>query len=191
MPAVVAAIIAGITSAVGAAIALVGAKWQLRGKMLELDLKKAELDKVGARLEADAEALRQTLMRDVLEKRMAAYAALWRVMLTYERNWLLEQKALDAEWAGHFLVALNGCNAEHGVFFSESVYKPFFEYRQRLVALLAQAKAGVISKADLTPMMEISTTGIPGTMKALGAAMKDDLGSYLRIAIQAGRVGPG
>lgn len=183
-PQVLAAIIAAFVSALAAVLTFVAAKWQLRGKLLELDLKRNELEKVGAKLQADAEALRQTLMRDVLGKRMAAYAELWRVFITYERNWLLEQKVFDEKWALAFLLALNECNANHGVFFSEEVYRPFFEYRSRLLGLVEKAKAReLISQDDIARLMEVSTRGTAG-MKSLATAMKDDLGSYTRVVIQ-------
>lgn len=179
-----AAIIAAAVSALAAALTLLAARWQTRSRMLELDLKKSELEKAGAKLEAEVEALRQTVMRDVLEKRMAAYAELWRVFITHERNWLLEEKAFDKQWALDFLAALNACNADHGVFFSEEVYRPFFEYRSRLLGLVAKAKAGqAISPDDIGSLTEISTRGT-GEMKSLAAAMKDDLGSYTRLVIQ-------
>ncbi|CAB1084386.1 hypothetical protein D1AOALGA4SA_11911 [Olavius algarvensis Delta 1 endosymbiont] len=183
-PQVLTAIIAGVVSAIGAVLALLGARWQLRGKMLELDLKKAELEKTGARLEAEAEALRQTIMRDVLVERMAAYAALWQVFITYERNWLYEHKIFDEKWASDFLHAVNSCNADHGVFFSQAVYRPFFEYRRRLLELVAKVKDGnPISNADINNLMEISTIGTT-ELKSMAGAMKDELGSYMRVAIQ-------
>jgi hypothetical protein len=200
---VLAAIIAALISALAAVLTFVASRWQMRGKllelelkktelentasakMLELDLKRGELEKTGAKLQAEAEALRQTLMRDVLAKRMAAYAELWRVFITYERNWLLEQKSFDQQWASAFLLELNLCNANHGVFFSEEVYKPFFEYRERLLRLVAKTKSGnAISQDDIAGLMEVSTLGTPGK-KSLGGAMKDDLGSYTRLVIQA------
>jgi hypothetical protein len=184
-PPITSALIAAMVSAAGVAVTLLSARWQLRGKMLELDLKKQEIEKIGAKLQAEAEALRQTLMRDVLARRMQAYAALWRVFISYERNWLIEEKALNEEWATSFLTALNACNAEHGVFFSQRVYDPFFEYRTRLMEIVRRAKMGEsINQEDVDRLVEVSTNGI-GQMKSLAAAMKDDLGSYMRVVIQA------
>src|SRR5262245_57552134 len=108
--ALISALIAAAVSAAGVIVALLSARWQLRGKILELELKKDEIAKVGARLQAEAEALRQTLLRDVLGRRMNAYAALWKVFITYERNWLVERKTFDRAWADEFLLALNVCN---------------------------------------------------------------------------------
>jgi uncharacterized FlgJ-related protein len=185
-PQITSALIAAGVSAAGVAVTLVSARWQLRGKMSELELKRDEVEKIGAKLQAEAEALRQTLMRDVLARRMQAYAALWRVFISYERNWLIEEKALNEEWATSFLIALNACNAEHGVFFSQNVYHPFFEYRKRLVDIVKSAKMGQsISEDDVSGLVEVSTIGI-GDMKSLGGAMKDDLGSYMRVVIQTG-----
>src|SRR5262245_26378296 len=118
-PSVTAALIAAVVSSIGAFDAYISAQWQLQGKIAEVEVKKQEVEKIGARLQAEAEALRQTLMRDVLAKRMLAYAALWRLLMTYERNRLVDEKPFDQEWAAEYLAAINACNAEHGVFFSE------------------------------------------------------------------------
>jgi hypothetical protein len=184
--AIISALIAALVSAGGVIVAFVSARWQLQGRMSALEVKRQEIEKIGARLQAEAEALRQTLMRDVLGRRMHAYAALWRVFITYERNWLLEQKAFDAAWATEFLLAFNTCNAEHGVFFSEHVYRPFYEYRERLLDIVKKSKSRQpITEDDVSRLMEVSSKGI-GNMTALGTAMKDDLGSYMRVDIQAG-----
>jgi hypothetical protein len=183
---VVSALIAATVSAVGVAVGLYSSRHQLRTKMAELELKRQEIDKLGVKLKAEAEAIRQNLMRDVVAKRMSAYAALWRVFITYERNWSIEQKPFDVAWATAFLLAVNECNAEHGVFFSEAVYKPFFEYRARLVEIIGLLKAGkVVGNAELKSLTEVSSVGVPGRFSALATAMKDDLGSYMRVAIQA------
>jgi predicted naringenin-chalcone synthase len=184
-PQVTAAVIAAAVSAAGVVVALLSARWQLHGKLSELELKRQELERIGATLQAEAEALRQTVMKDVLARRMNAYAALWSVFISYERNWVIEERPLDTAWAAAFLVALNACNAEHGVFFSEQVYRPFFEYRKRLIDITRRARAGKpIERKDVDALVEVSTTGM-GDMKSLAGAMKDDLGSYMRVVIQA------
>jgi uncharacterized protein YajQ (UPF0234 family) len=71
-PQITSALIAAGLSAAGVAVTFVSARWQLRGKMSELELKRDELQKIGAKLQAEAEALRQTLMRDVLARQMQA-----------------------------------------------------------------------------------------------------------------------
>src|SRR5918911_516740 len=135
---VVSALIAAAVSIVAAGLAFYSSRREFGAKLSELDLKRADLENVGKKLLAETEALRQNLMRDILSKRMAAYAALWKVFISYERNWLLEERAIDAQWASNFLRELNACNAEHGVFFSQQVYVPFFEYRQRLVGIVGR-----------------------------------------------------
>ena len=64
------------------------------------------------------------------------------------------------------------------------MYYPFFEYRKRLIDIVRKAKMGEsINQEDLSRLVEVSTNGI-GDMKSLGGAMKDDLGSYMRVVIQ-------
>lgn len=183
---VVSALIAAAVSLAGVIVALYSSSHQLRTKLAELDLKRQELDTVGAKLQAEANALRQNLMRDILAKRMSAYAALWKVFISYERNWLLEQRLFDLSWAEAFLRELNACNAEHGVFFSQQVYEPFFEYRGRLLLILARLRSGKeVGQTEINGLIEVSSAGLEGKMLALGTAMKDDLGSYMKVAIQA------
>jgi hypothetical protein len=207
-PIIISALIAAMS---GIAAALIAAHWQMKTKTKELDLKeqeikrtldlksqemetsldlkRQEIERTSAKMNADAEALRQTLMRDVLLKRMQAYAALWRVFITYERNWLYEGKPFDLDWAVTFLAEINSCNAEHGVFFSERVYHSFFRYRERLLDIVSEAKRGIqIQNRHIEKLVEISTKGtiIDGEkVFALGAVLKDDLGSYIPVAIQA------
>ncbi len=185
-PPVLSALIAGVVSLGGVVVAWYSSRHQLATRLAELDLKRVELENVSKRLLAEAEALRQNLMRDILAKRTSAYAALWKVFITYERNWRLEQKSFDLAWSEAFLRELNTCNAEHGVFFSQQVYVPFFEYRRRLLEIVALLRAGRdVGQDELDTLVEISTVGIQGKLVALGTAMKDDLGSYMKVAIQA------
>lgn len=182
---VVSALIAAAVSLVGVAVSLYSTNRQIKTKDAELNLKRQELDAVGAKLQAEADALRQNLMRDILAKRMLAYAALWKVFISYERNWVLEQKAFDLSWAETFLRELNACNAEHGVFFSQQVYDPFYEFRDRLLLILAHLRSGnEVGQDEINSLFEVSSIGLNGNM-ALSTAMKDDLGSYMRVAIQA------
>jgi len=173
-PQLTSALVAAVVSLAGVVVGI----WQLR-------LRKEEVEKIGAKLQAEAEALRQTLMKDVLARRMNAYAALWRVFITYERNWDIEERPLTTEWAEEFLRALNACNAEHGVFFSQQVYVPFYQYRQILVDIARRARKGeVITDEDIKALRKASTFGVD-EYPSLATAMKDDLGSYMRVVIQA------
>ena len=179
------ALIAVIVSAAGILVSFLTARWQVKQKSLELDLKQKELDRVGDKLRAEGYALRQMIMKDILARRMDAYAPLWKVIMTYGRNWAVENKVVDSNWANEFLSALNTCNAEYGVFFSENVYQPFFAYRKRLSEIANRGKSGeTISRRDLLELEKISTQGLADT-KTLAGAMKDDLGSYIDVVIQA------
>ncbi|HEV2962488.1 MAG TPA: hypothetical protein VG649_11725 [Candidatus Angelobacter sp.] len=94
---ITAALIAAFVSFLGVVVAIASARWTIisaREKLL-----------------ADAQALQQNLLKDVLAKRMEAYAALWKIIITYDLNWLLEGKQLDGNWSVEFLRELNACNA--------------------------------------------------------------------------------
>jgi hypothetical protein len=171
-PQVIAAIIAAAVSVLGVAVSVLSAQWAIRSAR--------------EKLLADAEALRQNLLKDVLAKRMAAYAAVWKIIITYDLNWKLEGKHADAQWSMVFLRELNACNAEHGVFFSESVYTRLVEYRACLVGIAERARAsGEVSEDDLQRLATLSA-GKPNT-PGLATALKDDLGSYIRIHLQVGK----
>jgi hypothetical protein len=183
------ALIAAAVSLVGVGVAFYTSRHQVRTKFEELDLKRRELDTAAAKIKAEAEALRQNMLRDIVEKRMTAYAALWKVFMTYERNWYYEQRTFDKKWSTKFLAELNLCNAEHGVFFSEFVYAPFFQYRERLLKLRAHLEAGnEVGPDELQSLFEVSSSGVEINdvkIPALAVAMKDELGSYIRVALQA------
>jgi hypothetical protein len=170
-PLVTAALISAGVSLLGVFGATASARWTIasaREKLL-----------------ADAQALRQNLLKEILARRMEAYSALWKVLITYDLNWRLEGKTLDGDWSAAFLRKLNTCNAEHGVFFSESVYKPFVEYRACLVDIVERSrKTQEISEQEVQRLATLSTgtAGRPG----LATALKDDLGSYVRIDLQLG-----
>jgi hypothetical protein len=183
---IISALIAGAVSLAGASLTLNQSKRNLAAKLAELDLKREELQSLGKRLVAESEALRQNIMRDILAKRMSAYAALWKVFITHERNAILERKSLDLAWAEAFIRELNICNADHGVFFSQQVYAPFFEYRRRLLEIAERLRSGhAIGPPEIDSLVECSSKGVQDKMLSLATAMKDDLGSYMKVAIQS------
>jgi hypothetical protein len=137
-------------------------------------------------LTIDADAIKQAMMRDVLAKRLVAYGALWNVIITYDLNWKLEHKTHDMQWIERFAIEINACNAEHGAYFSEQVYKSFFAFRQGVIRILLDARAtGNISATELERLDQIAAIGdqTSGTL-SLGTAIKNDLGSYMKVAIQ-------
>lgn len=116
---------------------------------------------------------------------MAAYAAVWKVLITYDLNWQLEGKEPDKQWSADFLRELNACNAEHGVFFSQAVYARFVEYRGCLVGIAERARSsGQVSLDDVQRLATLAA-GSPDS-PGLATALKDDLGSYIRIHLQVG-----
>jgi hypothetical protein len=155
-PRVAAAVIAGAVSLVSAAISYLATRWQLKAKHIELE---------------------QLQLKDVLAKRMETYPKLWNVLLTYGRNWTMDGKQQDAEWSREFLRKLNECNAEFGVFFSQSVYAKFHEYRTALSEIankLASGSAVTAEEYQRLVHISVGADGKPG----LGTQLKADLGSY-------------
>jgi hypothetical protein len=152
------ALVAAIVSVLGVLISLLSSRWQLRHAF---------------------ESLRQGHLKEILTKRMDAYPALWSVMLTYDLNWQIEGRTLDKEWAREFLLEINKCNAEYGVFFSERVYEEFHEFRETVIKIETK-----LSKAeDIT--QDVSALGTIALR--LGTRLKDDLGSYASTVFQLRR----
>lgn len=68
---VTAALIAASVSAVGSVLTLLGARWQVKSKLRELE---------------------QTQLKDVLQARIKAYPRLWRILQAQVSNWRMEGK---------------------------------------------------------------------------------------------------
>jgi hypothetical protein len=170
-PQVASAIIAAVVSFVGVIVSVFSARWTIMAAR--------------EKLRSDAQALQQNLLKEVLAKRMAAYAAVWKVIITYDLNWSLEGKQADHPWITEFLHELNECNSDHGVFFSESVYTHFNEYRACLVEIAQRSKEGeTIPPRDVLRLTALLRgEGRPG----LSTVLKDDLGSYIWNIMQAGK----
>lgn len=69
------------------------------------------------------------------------------MIVTHDFNRRLEGQSPDTEWAA-FLRALNECNAQHGVFFSQLVYETFGTYRACLVELHRKGASGTALRTD-------------------------------------------
>jgi hypothetical protein len=106
-------------------------------------------------------------------------------MIKYDLNWNLERRPINLEWTAAFLRELNTCNAKHGVFFAEPVYRRFVEYREALVALHQRATASEpLTPEDVSQLVRIAVgeNNRPG----LATALKDGLGAYLSDHLWAG-----
>lgn len=70
-------------------------------------------------LTAQAEAMRQTQLTEIVRKRIETYPAFYEILAVYGRNWEIEGKSRNQEWAASFLKALIENNARNGAFFSQ------------------------------------------------------------------------
>jgi hypothetical protein len=162
-PRIIAAIVStAVAAVVGVITAVLTVRWQYRAKLIELE---------------------QTQLKEVLLRRLDAYARLWQLLLSYGRNWEIEGKQRDAGWAKEFLQRLNACNAEWGVFFSQAVYEKFHEYRTALTAIESKLAAGnTVPEAEFHRLTAISTGN--DRVLGLGTQLKADLGSYRSMALR-------
>ncbi len=183
--AIIGAIAALVGAGVGATASVVVGRWTYNSKIKELnqtfETKNAEL-KQTANLKMDE--LVQTQLRDILTKRMNAYQALWRILQKYTSDWGIEGKRPDRQWATEFLVQLVACHQEHGVFFGQPVYDPFFEFRDRLIEIVSAFGPGKNEAPEaLATLDELWSRG------GLATEMKDALGSYADTIFERTRKG--
>jgi hypothetical protein len=181
---IIAAAISGIIALIGVIASLAVARQQSALQDKELALKAKEIENLTQRFEAEFESLRQTQLTEVLRKRIDTYPKLWKVLITYTTNWGIAQNPRNLEWVKSFLAALNECNVETGIFFSERVYKKFFDLRAALIKLEQKMSTGqALDEQDfwLPDRICLGSDGEAG----LSTYLKDDLGSYGNTAIQA------
>ena len=107
-----------------AVVAYLSARWQLRAALRKIDV--------------DILSLKQAQLKDIMTKRLDAYSRLWLIVQSRTSDWRIERKAVDEKWASEFLLALNACHADYGVFFSETVYRSYFDFREKLIIVVAK-----------------------------------------------------
>jgi hypothetical protein len=169
--------------------ALIAGAVALAGTTVSVLVTRTQLANERRKLRHEVEFVRQGLQKEVLDRRLAAYAAVWKVMISYDLNWVLENRPLDREWADSFLKTLNECNAEHGVLFAEPVYQRFTEYRACVLELRRRTGEGeILKEQDLNALIRVSA----GTKErsGLGTELKDGLGAYLPTYLEARSVEP-
>lgn len=179
------ALIAGGVALVGALLSLYVNNKQTYAKFRELELKEREIANASEKLAAESRALTQMLQKEVLSKRIEAYAALWRICITHENDWTANGRTYDLNWVNEYLAELRNWNAGHGAFLSQMVYDPFVRYREKLqeirkAMLNSEQSADVLIYDLLILSHQGDETGRPG----LYAAIKNDLGAYQRFALR-------
>jgi hypothetical protein len=200
-PAVVAALIAAVVSAVGLLVSLeVGRRTidtQVKLKSQELqaqaDLKLKELESLAAKLRVEQEGLRQAQLTEILKKRIETYPALYEILAVYGRNWEIEGKRHDHAWARAFLRVLIENNAKNGAFFSQTVYDHYSELRTALEHLTKDLASGrQATREEVDALYEIIRgVTLPSGERAagLGTYIKDELGSYITTVVSAAHPG--
>src|ERR1700674_5045514 len=128
--------------------ALIAGAVALLGTGVSVLITRTQLANEREKLRHEVESVRQGLQKAVLDRRLAAYVAVWKVIITYDLNWVLEGRPLDRNWVDTFLKTLNECNAEHGALFAEPVYQRFCEYHACLLDLRRRTGEGEILKEE-------------------------------------------
>jgi hypothetical protein len=123
------------------------------------------------------DAVQQTQFKDILAKRVELYPKLWRIHIHYETNWVLEGKPKTREWAEQYVSELNEFNLEGGLFFSEDLYRKFYELRDLLYKAIQETKPNGTVEESLAQAIRSVVYGKGGT-PGLSSYLKDDLGSY-------------
>ncbi len=180
---IIATIISGVVALIGVIVSVITTRWSIKLNTREIDIKAKELDTTLKKLEAEFEAIRQSQFSETLRKRSEYYPKLWGCIREFTTNWDSD-KPKDSRWVKTFLSALNKVDAEGGVFFSEAVYEKFHELQYALYNLeVIHPPAKKISLDDLEKIDRIFRGG--NGKIGLATYLKDDLGSYRDISIQA------
>jgi hypothetical protein len=187
METIIAAIISGLVASLGVFVSLLSTRWTLNFKTKELDLKNNEFGVAMQKIKTDLEAIRQSQFSEIVSKRAEIYPLLWSTIREYTTNWDDEKKAKDLLWIKEFLASLNQIDSKGGVFFSQAVYERFHELQQFLFKLKEQFIITENKTVTIEDLDQIDTIfrGKPGGSLGLAAYLKDDLGSYRDISIQA------
>lgn len=154
---------------------------QLKSRELEAqaDLKTRELEAFASRLRAEQEALQQEQLTEILKKRIETYPTLYEIISLYGRNWEIEGKRRDHEWAKSFLKALIDNNAKNGALFSEEVYRWYGKLRTFLEDLTRQLSTGRLATSEEVAQLYSIIRG------GLGTSIKNELGSYVTLIVSA------
>jgi len=165
-PSVAAALVAGIVSIVVGLFAYISSRYTVLSNVSAL-----------------RHQVEQTQFQDILAKRIELYPKLWRIHIHYETNWTLEEKPKTREWAQQYVAELNEFNLDGGVFFSEDLYKKFFQLRSQLYEAIKETRPnGTVDPSRAKAIREVvyGTKADPG----LSTHLKDDLGSYASVTLQ-------
>lgn len=162
-PTIVAAIVAGVISLIGALLSFAAAYWQVRGKLDEL---------------------LQSQFKDVVAKRIETYPKLWRIPQELLSDWERLQKPINEEWARALLARLIEWHTEYGVFLSQQAYEAFSALRHEALEVVRRCDKGQHPTLDdLQTMDRIFYAGYSEGVSAprhrpLATCLKNDLGSY-------------
>jgi hypothetical protein len=160
----------------------------------ELALRSDELKGVAHRLRAEQEATRQEQLTEILRKRIDTYPALYEIIAVYGRNWEIEGKLFDRDWAEAFLTALIDNNARNGAFFSNTIYKWYGLLRAHLEDLRRDLADGrQANEQEVAKLYNIIRGPLDSSGKqqpGLGSYIKDELGSYVLTIVSARHLYP-
>jgi len=196
---IIAALISAVVASVGVFVSILSSRWAINLKTKELDLKNNELvlkikefGTTTKKLANDLEAIRQSQFSETIHKRAEIYPLLWSTIRKYTTNWDDEKKPKDLLWVKEFLANLNQVDSEGGVFFSQAVYEKFHALQLFLFQLKEQLSEAETKSVRLKDLEYIDTIfrgqqNSPG----LAAYLKDDLGSYRDLSIQARSISTG
>ncbi|MFF2410921.1 hypothetical protein [Streptomyces sp. NPDC058092] len=120
----------------------------------------------------------QTQIQEILKKRIELYPQIWKTCIRYEVNWEFTNQDKTREWAERYAQELNEFNLECGVFFSQAVYKKFFDLRELLHQAIDETPPGIKVSRRLVDGIRGSFYGDHVKSPGLSTLLKDDLGSY-------------
>lgn len=148
----------------------------------EIRFKGMELENEQTRLKSEIEELKQNQLHNIILKRLEVYPKLWAIHIKYETNWTYDKKKKDKNWATEYVNALNEINLEIGIFFSQDLYKKFVELRRELYSAIENADKRTLEIQE-DHIINIRRIVYGHNGPGLSTIEKDDLGSYINVAV--------
>ncbi|MCF8337922.1 MAG: hypothetical protein K9I74_08060 [Bacteroidales bacterium] len=135
------------------------------------------------KLQSEIDSVKQQQYLPVLTERLKSYPLLWNILIANGFNKIIKEEQLDKQWLNTFWNELLKCNEQIGYLFSQPLYERFHAFMNVLVDFINE---DTIDQARIEMVITDFITGKDG-FPGLASLIKDDFGSYERLAIQGER----
>lgn len=151
----------------------------------EIKAKSDEIENIKKKILIDIDGMKNLLMKDIIVNRIEAYQDMWRIIIIYGINWELKKYEFNREWAKFFFDELNKNNEKYGLFYSQRVYEKFHELRTILFVILEIKDSRAADNIAIAKSSDVLLIIRGNYMPGLSTCLKDDLGSYIKLSVNA------